>query len=144
MAIIVGLEGVLALHGWRHGLIESEGWDAYHAASSQDAANGPIIQILNAMHRQGQRIYCVSTRPEKWRMLTNQWMVNRGAMVDVLLMRGEGDWRKDEALREEALQGIVAQSGDVLFAIEENEKACDFYRAAGVPVLQLFNPNGAT
>lgn len=142
MAVIVGLEGVLALHGWRHALIESEGWDAYHKAAEQDAANGPVVQILNAMHRQGQRIYCVTTRPEKWRMMTNNWMVNRGAMVDVLLMRAENDWRKDEALREEALAGIVAQSGDVLFALEENEKVCDFYRAAGVTVLQLFNPHG--
>lgn len=143
MAVIVGLEGVLALHGWRHALIESEGWEAYHQAASQDAANGPVVQLLAAMHAKGQRIYCVCSRPEKWRMMTNNWLVNRGAMVDVLLMRAANDWRKDDELREEALQGIVAQSGDVLFAIEESEKACDFYRAAGITVLQLFNPNGA-
>jgi hypothetical protein len=143
MAVIVGLEGVLALHGWRHDLIESEGWDAYHKAAERDAPNQPVIQAINALHAKGQTIYCVATRPDKWRMMTLSWLVRHGAAVDTLLLRPEGNWQKDEQLREAALELIVRTHGDdVMFAIEENEKACEFYRAAGVPVLQLFNPNG--
>jgi hypothetical protein len=72
-------------------------------------------------------------------------MVRHGAMVDALLLRPENNWDKDEQLREAALELIVRTNrDDVMLAIEENEKACEFYRAAGIPVLQLFNPNGGT
>ena len=145
MAIIVGLEGVLARHEWRNELIQSEGWDAYHQAAENDAPNHPVIQAVNALHDKGQTVFCVCTRPDKWRLLTLNWMVRHGVKVDTLLMRPEDNWDKDEQLREAALETIVSKNGDdVMFAIEENEKACEFYRAAGIPVLQLYNPNGGT
>lgn len=143
MAVIVGLEGVLARHEWRMCLIESESWEAYHAAAGQDAANGPIIQLVQALHHKGQIIHCVTTRPVKWRQATVDWMVNRGALVDHLHMRGDKDFRTDVQLREEAVS-LIALRGPVLLAIDESEKACDVYRAAGIPTLQLTNPNGGT
>lgn len=140
MAIIVGLEGVLARHEWRMGLIESEGWDAYHAAAGQDAANHPMIQLVQAMHYRGQTIHCITSRPEKWRQATIEWMANRGALVDHLHMRGAKDFRSDIELRTDLLEAIRADSA-VLLAIDESEKACDVYRAAGIPTLQLTNPH---
>ncbi len=142
MTIIVGLEGVLARHEWRLPLIESEGWPAYYKAASQDAANHSVVQLVNAMHAKGNTVYCLSTRPEPWRMATVEWMTNLGIMVDTLLMRGAGDWRKDEEIRTEAVSNILLAAKAVKFAIDESEKACDVYRAAGITVLQLYNANG--
>lgn len=141
MGIIVGLDGVLALNAWRHELIASEGWEAYHIAAARDAPNQPIIQAVNAIHNMGQHVWCVSNRPDKWRQLTLGWLVRHGSMVDTLLMRPEGNWQKDDELREAMLSQIVSVSGDVSFVIDENEKACDFWRAAGIPTMQLTNPS---
>lgn len=144
MAIIVGLEGVLARHEWRMGLIESEGWDAYHAAAGQDAGNDPIIQLVGALYRQGQTIHCITSRPVKWRQATMNWMTNHGAMVDQIHMRGEKDFRTDAQLRSDIVETIRVDDA-IMLAIDESEKACDVYRAAGIPTLQLTNPNnGAT
>lgn len=141
MAIIVGLEGVLTRHEWRKEFIESEGWDAYYKAAERDAPNRPVIQAVNALHHQGQHVFCLTMRPDKWRMLTLSWLVQHGALVDTVLMRPEQNWQKDDELREAMLSQIIEVSGDVLLAIDESEKACDFYRAAGIPTLQLTNPS---
>lgn len=144
MTVIVGLEGVLALHEWRKPMIEEHGWDAYHRASDQDAAVHHMVQLVAALHSKGNTVYCITDRPEKWRMATVNWMTNRGIMVDTLLMRAENDWRKSEEMRTEMVRGIMVVAKQVLLAIDDSEKACDAYRAAGIPTLQLFNPNGAT
>ncbi len=72
------------------------------------------------------------------------WLVRSGIDVGTLLMRGENDWRSDAEIRNDMLGTIVSASGDVSFALEETEKACDFYRAAGIHTLQLTNPHGGT
>ena len=141
MTIIVGLEGVLARHEWRTSLIESEGWPAYHEAASKDAANLPMVQLIAAMRAKGSAVYCISSRPEAWRSATVKWMTLHGVMVDVLLLRGEKDFRSDIELRTEAVSGIVKVAKEVLLAIDESEKACDVYRAAGITTLQLTNPS---
>jgi hypothetical protein len=140
MAIIVGLEGVLARHEWRHGLIESEGWDAYHAALGQDAPNHAMVQLVRALHLQGQWVHCITSRPEKWRQATTKWMALHGVLVDQLHMRGEKDFRSDVELRGEVVD-LITTKGIILLAVEENEKACDVYRAAGITTLQLTNPS---
>lgn len=141
MTIIVGLEGVLARHEWRMPLIESEGWAAYHQAAKQDAPNHCMVQLIAAMRVKGNTIHCVTSRPEAWRGATVKWMAQHGVMVDVLHMRGEKDFRTDIELRTEAVNGVLIVAKEVLLAIDENEKACDVYRAAGIPTLQLTNPN---
>lgn len=141
MAVIVGLEGVLARHEWRTGLIEAEGWDAYHVAAAKDAPNHPVVQLVNALHAKGRKVYCVADRPERFRMMTIGWMVAHGIMVDTLLLRAENDWRRGEEMHAEMVQGIVQVAGSVLLAIDDNDKDCEVYRAAGIPTLQIFNPN---
>ena len=141
MTIIVGLEGVLARHEWRVPLIESEGWPAYHQAAKHDAPNNAMVQLIAALHAKGNTVYCISSRPEPWRGATVKWMAENGVMVDTLLMRGEKDFRTDVELRTEAVGGILKVAKEVLLAIDESEKACDVYRAAGITTMQLTNPN---
>lgn len=141
MAIIIGLEGVLARHEWRTPIIESEGWEAYHSAAARDAPNQPMVQLVAALRAKGQAIYCLSGRPSNYYMTTKTWMVRHGVMVDTLLMRGEKDFRSDAELRSALLALVLEREGNVMLAIEEAEKACDIFRAAGIPTLQLTNPN---
>jgi hypothetical protein len=144
MTVIVGLEGVLARHEWRLPVRESDGWDAYYAAAAKDAPNLPMVQIVNALHTKGVHVHCITGMPERWRTMMVRWLAMNGIMVQTLYMRGAGDFRTDAEIREECVNGIIQISGGVMLAIDENEKACDVYRAAGIPVMQLFNPNGGT
>lgn len=141
MAIIVGLEGVLCRHEWRHELIDSEGWPEYYKAAERDAPNRTGIEIVNAMQRRGHHVYCISVRPDQWRMLTVSWLVRHGVMVDTVMLRPDGDWQNDDKVRADWLAIVRESASEIFCAIDENEKACNFWRAAGLPTLQLTNPN---
>ena len=141
MTIIIGLEGVLARHEWRLPLIESEGWQAYHEAASRDAPNEPMVDLVRAMSLRGCYVACITARPQSWYSATSKWMLRHGLLIDTIYMRADDDFRPDAAFRSTAVKEILDKAKNVLFAIDDAEKACDVYRAAGIPTLQLTNPS---
>ena len=86
-------------------------------------------------------VVCITTRPQIWYGSTSQWMVQSGIFVDALYMRGDKDFRTDAEYRASALREILDKAKSVLFAVDDTDKACDVYRAAGIPTLQLTNPS---
>jgi hypothetical protein len=143
--ILVDLDGTVTDARWRDGMMSGEGgWDAYHAASIDDRPIHDMVVILNMMRDTdmlGPFTYVgITGRNEKWRQLTNDWLLKHCVMLDALLMRADDDFRP-AAVMKEAL--LVKEFGDnwanrVLVMFEDTDKVIEAF-AGRITVLKVLN-----
>jgi hypothetical protein len=132
MIIITDLDGTLAHAAWRHNL--KGDWDAYHAASKDDKPNTPMIAFINALATT-MRVVCITTRPERWRQLTHQWLYKHRVHVDELIMRPEDDFRPSPAVKAEQVKQL--RSDGPIIAIDDRADVIKAYADAGFTTLQM-------
>jgi hypothetical protein len=88
------IDGVLAASWNRSALIDTESWDAFHAASVEDEPIEEILDIAHAMYEtELWYIVLLTGRPEKWRNITMRWLLQHDAPMHELLMRPDDDYR---------------------------------------------------
>ena len=123
------------------GMIGREGgWDAYHAASPQDEPIHDMMMLTNALHCQGWTIIGLTARPEKWRRITNDWLVNHFIKMDELLMRPDEAFHPAPELKVQLAQERFP--GDqlkdqVAFLLEDREDVCEAFHKIGITTLQV-------
>jgi len=98
--IIFDLDGVCAHSRWREPLIDSQGWDAFHARCDEDEPNLFVRDMVNAFTRWADAdCLALTGRPESVRGRTERWLAEHGFMFSEVLMRPLGDFRRSPALK---------------------------------------------
>lgn len=110
--IIVDLDGTLANAEHRMHLLPSEGnrdktlhWDTFNKAAIGDAPIQDTIDIVNSLYK-NYTIVILTGRCDIVKEETILWLNNHNVKYDNLIMRKEGDHRKDTVIKEEVLRGI--------------------------------------
>jgi hypothetical protein len=133
MIIFTDLDGTLAHAAWRAELMHD--WDAYHAASVSDKPNKPMIAMINALSK-ACGVVCITSRPERWRQLTNDWLLKHGLLFHDLLMLPDDDRRKSPPLKVDlALQFIKSVGAKDVIAIDDRADVIAAYQKAGFTTL---------
>jgi hypothetical protein len=133
--VFCDIDQTIADGKWRETLITAS-WDAFHAASIDDKPFSDIIQVVNSCPG---RIVGVTSRPEKWRDITNRWLVQYSAHFDELLMRANDDFRPANITKVELIKAYLAQNPTYAMSLifEDDEAVTQAYRAEGWTVLQV-------
>jgi beta-phosphoglucomutase-like phosphatase (HAD superfamily) len=132
MILITDLDHTLAASSWRD-QHRGGNWDAYHEMAKDDPPILPMISLINALSL-GAKIVCITTRPEKWRTLTMNWLLKHLVDIDELLMRPNDDFRPSPVLKVALAQQFLVEDENVV-AIDDREDVLQAYRAVGIKAL---------
>ena len=129
-AIIVDIDGTVALHGDRSPFDESR--------IHEDRANLPVLAAVVSMSDDGYRVIFCSGRHESCRDATREWITTRlGLDYELLLMRPDGDMRKDAIVKRELFDKHVRHNYDVRAVFDDRDQVVQMWRSLGLTVFQV-------
>lgn len=146
--IIFDIDGTLAddthrLHHISQGVngekISSLQWAKYYHAMMYDKLILPVATIYhrlcdNKRERNHKAIF-ITGRPEPYRRMTEDWLMQYKIMPDYLFMRPEKDHCSSVDFKRRIMQNYVKQA-PVLFIIEDRSCLVKMFRSMGYKTLQ--------
>lgn len=134
-AIICDIDGTLADCEHRRHLLPN--YDAFHAAMGKDPVIEPVRELLWMIGSTDVEVFLCSGRPEEYRKVTLDWLINNDIPYDHLLMRPKNDSRPDVVIKKEMLEQIRNQFDcEVLFTIDDRQRIVDLWRKEGLVCFQ--------
>jgi predicted kinase len=127
-AILVDVDGTLAHHDDKRSPFE---WDRV----GEDRLDKMVAEAVR-LFAQNYSVLVVSGRDGICRPQTQKWLDDNEIPYDLLLMRPEGDTRKDSIVKLEILEEIKRIYYPAL-CIDDRQQVVDAYRYAGLPVWQV-------
>ncbi len=113
-------------------MIGSASWDEYHSASKDDEPVKEVVLLVNALARDGHEVIGFTARPEKWRLLTNRWMLEHFVMLSDILMRADDDFRPATEIKME-----ITKNHKPDLIIDDREDICKMFGEKNVTTLQV-------
>lgn len=107
----------------------------------QDLPRWFIIQMVVNYHRQGYNVVIVSGRSDECRQETLDWLHLYDVPFSELHMRKAGDYRKDNAVKEEILWTNIADRFNVVACIDDRPQMIRLWHELKIPnVIAVANP----
>lgn len=130
--VLVDIDGTMALMGDRN----PYDWKAV----SQDKPNWPVVRLVQTLEATGQKIIFLSGRDGSCFEDTYRWLnqyIQRDWANWILLMRPEGDTRKDSIVKREIFDREIRDKYHVKFVLDDRNQVVRMWRALGLPVFQV-------
>lgn len=132
-AIICDLDGTLCLFGDKN---------PYDRDFENDEVNPAIRHILYSFSSDSLHTIFVSGRDSKFKKQTIEFLQNNiEHLVNLhphhLLMRPEGDRRKDVEVKKEIYENHIKNKYNVLFVLDDRNQVVEFWRSQGLTCLQV-------
>jgi predicted kinase len=129
-AILCDIDGTLALMGERSPFE----WGKVGI----DTVETVIADIVNTYHDLPDiEVVLMSGRDAVCLPETTQWLKDNDIKYDKLLMRPEGDNRKDSIIKRELFDLHVRDNYNVLFVLDDRNQVVDMWREMGLKCLQV-------
>jgi FMN phosphatase YigB (HAD superfamily) len=149
--IIVDLDGTLCNSAHRDHLAVAKEWDQFHSLLTEDEPHKDVMKLVNVLNlglwpHMDLEVVALTGRNEKYRKLTEQWLLKHNIATDHLLMRPDHDWRSDHELKPKMLvdfitgldpdqvwsqEHIDAARAQVWFILEDRDKVVEAWRNLG-------------
>jgi len=141
--VIFDIDGTLANIDHRRLALDEnpKNWPKFWGDLDKDTLIEPVAAILVAMHSEGFIINISTGRWEKYRQITEDWLDKYGLLklVSAMSMRPDGDYRKDEVIKQEALD--MMDKSRILFVVDDRQRVVDMWRRNGLICLQAAKGN---
>ena len=133
--IIVDIDGTLAHRCDRQ-------WFDYSKVD-QDDLDVTVDGIVRAYAKMGYTILIVSGREgtEECRSKTLSWLDKHKVPYYDLMMRKQGDFRRDSIVKEEIYNNYIKDKFDVEFVLDDRQAVVDKWREMGLKCLQVAEGN---
>lgn len=130
-AWLVDVDGTLAIRS-------SRGPFDWSAVGS-DLPNHPVVAVVRALFASASKpsIILVTGREEKTRRLTEEWLRRHCIPYHLLLMRKDGDYRRDESVKSEMYSHRIAPHFSVEAVIDDRNRVVNMWRALGLVCFQV-------
>lgn len=135
--ILVDLDGTLSL-------FDREKKNPYHRDFENDAVSKPVKMVVDMYMNvhPSRTVFFVSGRSGKYRKQTLQFLEEKAAMGKEgfhfeLIMREEGDNRKDSIIKEEIYEKIIKPKYEVDFVIDDRKQVKEMWVSKGVFVFDV-------
>jgi hypothetical protein len=134
-AIFVDIDGTLAHRCDRQ-------WFDYSKVD-QDELDVTVDGIVRAYAKMGYTILIVSGREgtEECRYKTLYWLEKHEIPFYELMMRKEGDFRRDSIVKKEIYNNYIKDKFDVEFVLDDRQQVVDMWREMGLKCLQVAEGN---
>lgn len=130
-AILVDIDGTLALHGSRNPYDTSR--------YAEDTLEDRLTALTNRLytHDDTVKVIVMSGRDSAFRQVTEDWLDANGVWFDELHMRTEGDKRRDDAVKLDLFNEHVRDRFNVLASFDDRDRVVHFWRRLGLLVCQV-------
>jgi hydroxymethylpyrimidine pyrophosphatase-like HAD family hydrolase len=137
--IIVDLDGTVADCSHRQHYVNTKpsNWQAFEAGIPHDAPHQHVIDLVNTLYKAGWTIILCSGRGEQSRRDTESWLSRHGVNYHRLYMRAAGDYRRDDIVKMELLDQILAEGYNPSFALDDRDQVVVAWRSRGIPCFQV-------
>jgi hypothetical protein len=140
--IICDIDGTISDAGHRIEHAQLGDWDTFHSLAHLD---GPIHSTIGALHSfyPHYDITLMTGRPEKYRSITDSWLIDHGLhyIVDEIIMRPDSDFRPDGELKISLLEDRFGSKDQVLqevtLVLEDRDRVVEAMRDYGLTVWQV-------
>lgn len=137
--VLIDIDHTLADAAWRDSLVGGEGgWDEYHHHAKADAPVQGMVKLVNALHNQGYEIFALTTRPEKWRKATSDWLFKHNVKIDLLLMRPDDCFLPSPESKLKLVKEHFRATNirdEIAFIIDDRDDVLEAFRAEGIITL---------
>jgi hypothetical protein len=134
-AIIVDLDGTLCEVKHRLHLItgEKKEWDKFHAECVNDTVNQWCKGMVESYRSTDIKVIYMTGRPVKYQSETIDW-IKKNVRDDggILLMKPNGDFRKDFQFKEEMYLNHLRNEYEILLAADDREETIAMWRKHGI------------
>lgn len=137
--ILFDIDGTIADIEHRRGFLDGDrpDWNKFNAAMGDDTPNWPIVSLYKTLWQsEVYDLIFVTGRNEKFRAVTEQWLVWNEIPFSRMLMRANKDHRADHIVKEEILDRLVAQGTVIEFTVDDRQQVVDMWRRRGITCLQ--------
>ena len=114
-------------------------WTAFNRGIGQEPVNEPVLKLLQNMNPNYEIVY-VSGRSNEFRERTYDWLIRNEfpGVGSLLLMRKEGDYRRDDIVKKELIENSNIDMSDVLFVLDDRDQVVKMWREEfNVPCFQV-------
>lgn len=130
--VICDLDGTLALFGNKN-------------PYERDFENDMVNEVVRDMFELSRKMYgtgfIFSGRSDKFFDVTKEWLTRYGIKYDLLVMRKEGDRRKDCIVKEEMFNEYVRGKYNPKLVLDDRNQIVEYYRSLGLTVFQVADGN---
>jgi hypothetical protein len=133
------LDGTLANNAHRQPLVATgrKDWDAFFEAQVDDTPNAPVVALYKVLSASDQlEIIIVTARPERYRDLTENWLKLHEIPFSRIVMRTNGDRRRDDVIKREMLADLRREGLNPILAVDDRTSVVQMWRSEGVTCLQ--------
>jgi hypothetical protein len=103
--------------------------------------NHPLLNLTRVLLGSRRLTVIVMTaRPERYRLITVEWLQRYGVVPDFLLMRANDDVRPDKEVKRSHLVAI-REHHDIWFSVEDRAGVVKMWREEGITCLQCAEGN---
>lgn len=139
MLVVFDLDGTLINIDSIVHFADQEDWDGF-ADASMDCPDYPAMVAFAKIIQRMPDIdwIIVTTKPERLRARTVNWLSMRGLQPEAMLMRPQHDYSPTVDLKPQLMADMYGEEwrSKVLFAIDDRTKMVDAWRALGVMCMQ--------
>ena len=138
-AVIFDIDGTLAdcEHRRQYVATKPKNWPAFEAGQSADPVMSRVKDTLLDFYAKEYKIVLCSGRNDHTRDQTIEWLNRNEIPFDDLYMRTSGDSRKDNIVKSELLDQILAKGYDILMVFDDRQQVVDMWRQRGLIVSQV-------
>lgn len=114
-------------------------WEEYHLASINDKLCSDVACLLDAFRIAGFFLVAITARPEKFRALTQKWLLLNRVPVDEILMRKDDDYRPAGELKIAMAKARFGEdlTQEVLAILDDNDDVIKAFAEEGITCLQV-------
>jgi len=138
--VIFDLDGTLALIDHRMHFIDCpshrQDWASFFQACIFDAPNEPLIRLFQMIKKEYE-VFIYTGRSDEVRSQTIEWLQRHGVEIDEahLLMRKQGDYTADEALKK--LWAVKHGLESIAMIFDDRAKVVKMWRELGLTCMQV-------
>lgn len=140
-AIIFDVDGTLADCEHRRHFVSGhiKNWEAFFQAMVDDSPKWSTLALLKSFcEAQKMLIIFVTGRPERYRSITNNWlMTHTGYLCGHLFMRPDGDTTPDEVFKKKVYDEQIKPFYDVMLVVDDRSKVVKMWRSEGLECWQV-------
>lgn len=133
--VIFDIDGTLANidHRLHHVKDKPKNWPAFDKAIPDDEPVLPVVEVLKSLYRTPYPIMLCSGRSEQTRGRTVDWLDKHNIIdyVFQLRMREDGDYRADDIIKSEMLDGILADGYNPMMVFDDRPRVVNMWRDRG-------------
>jgi len=112
-------------------------WPGFFKACGDDAPIPLMISMVQLIENCGWVIYYVTGRREQERVPTSLWLARMGLPQGDLLMRANGDYRPDTAVKSDLYDIMLSYDVAADLVLEDRDRVVRMWRDRGVRCIQV-------